>query len=137
MEPETCRDASVISPLAGRAQPFEGGFARAARGGSAPRVTVLNSRMLARLCALSSLLFVAGCGRPATQQECEEIVVRVTELELKARGIAGSDAQEVQETKEALRKTTMRDCVGRRISDKAMACVRGAKTAQQLVGECF
>ncbi|HWA74135.1 MAG TPA: hypothetical protein VG937_17450 [Polyangiaceae bacterium] len=100
-------------------------------------MTVLNSRMLARLCALSSLLFVAGCGRPATQQECEEIVVRVTELELKARGIAGSDAQEVQETKEALRKTTMRDCVGRRISDKAMACVRGAKTAQQLVGECF
>jgi hypothetical protein len=80
---------------------------------------------------------LSACGRPATQKECDEIVVRVTELELKARGVAGSDGQEVQETKEALSKTTMRDCVGRRISDKAMACVRTAQSAQQLVSECF
>lgn len=80
---------------------------------------------------------VSACGRPATQKECDEIVVRVTELELKARGVAGSDGQEVKETKEALQKTTLRDCVGRRISDKAMACVRAAQTAQQLVNECF
>jgi hypothetical protein len=137
MQPETCRDASVVSPLAGEESGGEGRCAPAATAGSALGVTVLNSRMLARLCVLSSLLLVVGCGRPATQQECEEIVVRVTELELKARGIAGSDGQEVQETKEALRKTTMQDCVGRRISDKAMACVRSAKTAQELVGECF
>ena len=40
---------------------------------------------------------------------------------------------------EALRSfpTTLRECVGRRISDKAMACVRAAQTAQQLVSECF
>jgi hypothetical protein len=137
MHPDTCRDASVTSPQAGEESAGEGGRAPAATERSTRRVTVLNSRMLARLCALSSLLLVIGCGRPATQQECEEIVVRVTELELKARGIAGSDGQEVQETKEALRKTTMQDCVGRRISDKAMACVRSAKTAQELVGECF
>lgn len=98
---------------------------------------MLKSGMLARGCALLSLLLLGACGRPATQKECDEIVVRVTELELKARGIAGGDGQEVQETKEALRKTTLRDCVGRRISDKAMACVRSAQTAQQLVGECF
>lgn len=83
------------------------------------------------------LLSVSACGRPATQKECDEIVVRVTELELKARGVAGSDGQEVKDTKEALQKTTLRDCVGRRISDKAMACVRAAQTAQQLVNECF
>lgn len=98
---------------------------------------MLSSGMLVRSCTVLSLLLLVACGRPATQQECEEIVVRVTELELKARGIAGSDGQEVQETKEALRKSTLHDCVGKRISDKAMACVRSAKTAQQLVGECF
>jgi hypothetical protein len=80
---------------------------------------------------------VSACGRPATQKECDEIVVRVTELELKARGVAGGDGQEVKDTKDALQKTTLRDCVGRRISDKAMACVRTAQTAQQLVNECF
>jgi len=93
--------------------------------------------MLVRRCLPLLFVLVSACGRPATQQECDEIVVRVTELELKARGIAGGDGQEVQETKEALRKSTLHDCVGRRISDKAMACVRAAKTAQALVSECF
>jgi hypothetical protein len=93
--------------------------------------------MLTRHFAPFLLLFVGACGRPATQQECDEIVVRVTELELKTRGIAGRDSQEVRDTKEALRKTTLRDCVGRRISDKAMACVRKADSAQKLINECF
>ena len=83
------------------------------------------------------LLVVAGCGRPATEGECNEIVARITELELKARGIAGNNAEEIKETKAALHKDTMRDCVGRRISDKALVCVRAAKTAQQIVNECF
>ena len=93
--------------------------------------------MLAVRYAPLLLLLASACGRPATQKECDEIVVRVTELELKARGIAGGDGQEVQEIKEALRKSTLQDCVGRRISDEAMACVRAATSAQQLVNECF
>lgn len=79
---------------------------------------------------------VAACGRPATEKECDEIVVRIAELELKARGRSDS-AAEVKETREALRKTSLRDCVGRRISDEAMACVRSAKSADQIVKECF
>lgn len=86
---------------------------------------------------LSLALLAAACGRPATEQECDEIVTRITELELKARGIAGGAADEVQGTKDALRKTTLRDCVGRRISEKALACVRTATSADQIVRECF
>lgn len=86
-------------------------------------------------CILALLAF--GCGRPATEAECNEIVVRITQLELAARGTPGADAEEVAETREALRKTTLRDCVGRRISDEAMNCVRRAKAAQQIVDECF
>jgi hypothetical protein len=101
-------------------------------------VTVTNTRenVLRALFLLSALLF-AACGRPATEKECDEIVVRITELELKGRGAAGTTADEVKATREALKKTTMRECVGRRISDKAMACVRSATTAEQIVKECF
>jgi hypothetical protein len=86
---------------------------------------------------LLSLALLSGCGRPATEKDCDEIVTRITQLELKARGSAGSDADEVRQTKEAMRKTALHDCVGRRISDKAMACVRQASSAQKLVKECF
>ncbi|MFZ5891735.1 MAG: hypothetical protein ACOY0T_11830 [Myxococcota bacterium] len=87
---------------------------------------------------LSLLLFCGvGCGRPATREECEEIVGRIAELELRARGVTGNNSDEVRATKDALEKTTLRDCVGRRISDKAMTCVRSATTTQQIVSECF
>jgi hypothetical protein len=86
---------------------------------------------------LGGLLACSGCGRPATLSECNEIVTRITELELKARGSAGQSAEMVKETIDALRKTTLKDCVGRRVNDDAMACVRAAQTAQQIVKECF
>jgi hypothetical protein len=85
---------------------------------------------------LLPLLLPLACGRPATRAECDEIVVRITELELKARGMAG-DPEEVRATRDAMEKTTLHDCVGRRLNDKAMACVRAATTTQQIVGECF
>ncbi len=86
--------------------------------------------------ALATAGLLGGCGRPATEKECEEIVVRIAELELKARGVANSES-ELADTKQALRKTTLQSCVGRRISDEAMACVRSAHTGQQVVTECF
>ena len=102
-----------------------------------PREGMLESRMQRFVGLIVLALLAAACGRPATEQECDEIVARITELELKARGIAGNAAEEVQGTKDALRKTTLRDCVGRRISDKALICVRSATTADQIVRECF
>ncbi len=82
-------------------------------------------------------LLVMACGRPATEKECDEIVGRITELELKGRGVSGTTAEEVKLTREALKKTTLRECVGKRISDRAMECVRSATTAEQIVKECF
>jgi hypothetical protein len=138
MKPQACRNASP-SPAASDSglghrdlASIEALGARASSAG-----VVLDKPMLGRCSVALLFIFLGACGRPATQQECDEIVVRVTELELKSRGVAGGDGQEVQDTKEALRKSTLHDCVGRRISDKAMACVRSATTAQQLVNECF
>jgi hypothetical protein len=90
------------------------------------------------------VLFVAlgsaGCGHPATVQECEVIVERITQLELGKR-TALADAKtlerEITEAKKSLRTATMKECVGRRITDRAMRCVREADTSKKIIEECF
>ncbi len=44
---------------------------------------------------------------------------------------------EVEETKHSLKDSTMKDCVGKRITDSALECVRNAKTAKEAVEDCF
>ena len=77
--------------------------------------------------------------RPATQQECDEIVGRIAELELRESNTSdpGDVAKEVQETKKAFQDKTKRECVGKRITQKALTCVRSAKTAEEIVHECL
>jgi hypothetical protein len=99
--------------------------------GQAPRTMRLALIVLAPLVAL-------GCGRPATPQECEEIVTRVTELEVRSR-LQLSDAlvkSQVESTKQAMRERMMKDCVGQRITERAMECVRQAVRPEQ-VKKCF
>lgn len=98
---------------------------------------VIRASKAARGVLLVSTWLLAGCGRPATLEECNEIVSRITQLELQSRGSAGQSAELVKETIEALKKTTLKDCVGRRIDDQAMSCVRQAQNTQQIVKECF
>jgi hypothetical protein len=80
-----------------------------------------------------------GCGRPATKADCEHIVERIVELELKQAKV--TDAEDVREqmteTKAAFRQRAMDQCVGKRITDRALTCVRTAKTSKELVDECF
>ena len=82
---------------------------------------------------------LVGCGRPATQAECDEIVGRIAELELHEAGPAASaDVQkQVAETKAAFQAKSKRECVGRRITSRALGCVRSAKTAEEIVRVCL
>ena len=70
----------------------------------------------------------------------EEIAERVAVLELK-QSPAGQDPatvkEELQKTQTWVRETTLEECVGKRITDRAMACVRQAKTSQEIVDGCF
>jgi small lipoprotein (TIGR04454 family) len=81
----------------------------------------------------------SGCGHRATVEECEEIVERIAKLELEKR--APNDptgvAEQIDEMKKQLRETTMKDCVGKRITEGAMRCVREAKTSKEIVEQCF
>ncbi len=91
---------------------------------------------LSVLLPLASLL-TTGCGHPASVSECEQIVERIAQLELEKRGIdPKAIASEVQTTKQEMHDRTMKECVGRRITDNALRCVRDAKKSEQ-IEECF
>ena len=79
-----------------------------------------------------------GCGHPASEKECEEIVERVARLELE-QAHAGTEtvASEIKLAKESFKKDMSRRCVGRRVTAEAMNCVRNAKTSDQIEKECF
>ncbi len=87
---------------------------------------------------LFSLPALSGCGHPATVTECEEIVETIVRLEMQGAD-AGSEAvaDEVKATKASMRDDMKKRCVGRRITDSAMHCVRKATTSQQVEEQCF
>lgn len=96
-------------------------------------------RGITNLMPALALALSMACGRPATEAECGEIVARIAELEL--RSTPGADPAEIEkqvaETKKEFVGKAQRECVGRRISDGALRCVRNAKTAEEIVHECL
>lgn len=103
-------------------------------------VTVLRVRSVTHRRRLASLVFLlafalacSACGRKATRADCEAVVDKNVEVKLKAEGI--TDPPIVQKRKEELRASLRDDidkCVGKRITDGMMACVKGADTAEQI-----
>jgi hypothetical protein len=79
-------------------------------------------------------LVVVGCGHPASKEECLEIFDRSAAIELELQNL--SDPEIIKQRIETARvdkgEELMRQCVGRRITDRAMRCVREAKTAKEL-----
>jgi hypothetical protein len=100
---------------------------------------VLRRRLRLLLAALPGALAL-GCGHPATERECQEIADRVTELELKASPV-GRDPETAKEqlerTRSWVKESQLKSCVGRRITDKAMDCVRTATKAEEITDACF
>ncbi|MBK9259160.1 MAG: hypothetical protein IPM54_04930 [Polyangiaceae bacterium] len=80
------------------------------------------------------VLGLFGCGRPATKADCDAILDKSAEIELKAQNV--TDPAEVQKRTEAVRaaqgEQLLAKCIGRRVTDKAMQCVRLATTADQV-----
>jgi hypothetical protein len=76
---------------------------------------------------------VAACGRRATHADCELIVDRSVELKMKElnkgdpAAIASREAQIRSELEPSIKA-----CEGRRVTDKTMACVRVAKSSEEL-----
>lgn len=100
--------------------------------------TAMRTNPLRIFLASGIALTVLGCGHPASEKECQEIVERVARLELEKEN-AGSDtvAAEVKLAKESFQKDVRQRCIGRRVTAEAMNCVRTAKTSEQIETECF
>jgi hypothetical protein len=101
--------------------------ARAPRSG-------MRAWLLAALCALLSV----SCHR-ATEQECEQILDRIVELELRERGVTDPEAikRRTEETKAKKREALIQSCVGKRISAANMQCIREAPTAADITDKCL
>ena len=87
-----------------------------------------------------ALVALAGCGHPASVEECDVLFKKSAEIELKAQP-NNDDPKRLEEQIESARAAPqgtgfMSRCVGRRITARALACVRGAATADQM-DRCF
>jgi hypothetical protein len=92
---------------------------------------------------MSALLLVgvavvlAGCGRKATEADCAAIVDRNVEVQMRKMNI--TDEQTIAKKQQEIRNQfaeSMKGCVGRRITDKMMACVKEAPTVEA-IDECM
>jgi hypothetical protein len=91
---------------------------------------------------LAAALACAGCGRPATEAECGEILGHLVELELREQGV--TDTAEIARRKEATLAggdaglgALRSGCVGKRITESALTCVRSAQTADEVTETCL
>jgi hypothetical protein len=82
------------------------------------------------------LVFLLACGRHATHDDCQLIVDRSVELQM--RGASENDAQAIAR-REAEVRAELDDEINRcenerRVTDTMMSCVRSAASAAQLEG---
>jgi hypothetical protein len=91
---------------------------------------------MARRAAFACIVFAFGlcaCGRRATAADCQLILDRSVELQMKE--LDKGDPEAIAKRQAVLRQELegeMKDCIGRRITDQMMACVRGATTTTEL-----
>lgn len=94
-----------------------------------PRSTALSAIAVAALLADT----MTGCGRHATEGDCQLVVDKSVELELRATNQTSADA--IQKREEQVRgelQDEIKSCEGRRVTDRTMACVQAATTTEEL-----
>lgn len=74
-----------------------------------------------------------GCGRKATPANCGLILDRYVEVQLRAMNV--TDLATVEKRKGEMRdemKDELKDCVGKRVTDGMLACVKRAETNEEI-----
>ncbi len=86
------------------------------------------------IASAASLALSTGCGHPANRAECDELFAKNAEIELRAQRV--TDPKLIADRTEAARaaegEAFSGRCVGKRITNRALECVRRATTAEQL-----
>jgi hypothetical protein len=82
---------------------------------------------------LVSCALAASCsfGHPASREECEELFTRNAEIELRSQNIQDKAVIEKRtaDARAAKGAEFQAQCMGKRITDAALGCVRKARTA--------
>jgi hypothetical protein len=84
--------------------------------------------------SLVVVLLVGACGHPASREECEEIFRRSAEIELREQNVTdpAEISRRTEEARTARGDKLIENCLGKRVTNRAMECVRGAGTAHEL-----
>jgi len=75
----------------------------------------------------------AACGRPATEEDCQLIVNKSVELQMKE--MSRVDSPSIKKREEEVRAQLgeeIKACEGRHVTERTLACVRSASSAQEL-----
>ncbi|MGH7271192.1 MAG: hypothetical protein ACREJ3_12260, partial [Polyangiaceae bacterium] len=83
--------------------------------------------------ATACVLLASGCGRRATEADCQLIVDKSVEVQL--RQVSDTDPLSIEKREAQVRAQLSGDlasCVGRHITDKTIACVSEARSPGDL-----
>ncbi len=98
-----------------------------------PVGTALSSRHLVGLALATASLPGLGCGRRATPADCQLIVDKSVELQLNDMSETDPAAIKASELKiRAALEDQIKEGESRRVTDKTIACIRGASTREEL-----
>lgn len=103
----------------------------------------MNLPSLARIVSLPAIALIGAvaCGgcRRASEADCEKIVDRIVELQLREQGVTDPEiiAKRREETKARKRDELLRGCVGKRIGTSALQCIEKAATSTEIVDVCL
>lgn len=77
---------------------------------------------------------LGGCGHPATHEECEAILNRSAEIELLAQNVTDTRviAERVKAVRDARGDELIKQCIGKRITQSALDCVRSADSGKAI-----
>ena len=99
-----------------------------------------------RRAAAAAFLFAASaCGHQASEAECQVIVERIVELEMRAQNV--TDPTEIAKRKAeslgladagaGIAGDVLKGCIGKHITDRELDCVREAKSASEITDRCL
>ncbi|MFO0586806.1 MAG: hypothetical protein U0441_04675 [Polyangiaceae bacterium] len=91
-------------------------------------------RAIAALPFVVAALAASGCGHPASVDECNVIIEKSAELELLAQNVKDPELikQRTAAVKASRGEELLKRCVGKRITDRALACVKSAQTPKEV-----
>jgi hypothetical protein len=108
-------------------------FIRRWRQNVLPVARVKNGSSLVLAAMVTAATVVGGCGRRATESDCQLIVNKSVELQMKEMSLTNASAVAKREAQvRAEMQGEIESCEGRRVSSKTMACVQGATSSQEL-----